>query len=96
MNREELLDLADRINEHGGVPAELSARIVGEVASGVHSIFMESPEFQRLALERGTRAAMTHLDLGLRASGSIRTAQELAEMASGVASDRPRSWERPG
>lgn len=96
MDREKLLDLADRINAHGAVPPELSTAVVGDVASGVHRIFLENPDFQRGALERGTRAAMLNLDLGLRSSGSIRTADELAQMASGVVSDRPRSWERPG
>lgn len=96
MNRDQLLDYADRINAHGGVPPDLTQQIVGDVAAGVHSIFMENPDFQRGALERGTRAAMLHLDLGLRSSGAVRTATELAEMASGVAREVPKPWERPG
>jgi hypothetical protein len=96
MNRDKLLELADRINAHGAVPPELATVVVGDVAAGVHRIFLDNPDFQRGALERGTRAAMLNLDLGLRSTGAVRTSTELEQMASGVASDRPRSWERPG
>lgn len=96
MNRDKLLELADRINEHGAVPPELANVVVGDVAAGVHRVFLENPDFQRGALERGSRSAMLNLDLGLRSTGAIRTSEELAQMASGVASDRVRSWERLG